>query len=694
MAVATDCRFLGTRPSDPITAPLIAMPAYARSHCSPMARPIPGVMLDPSIRRWALLVGAACLLPLLLQLPPPLAVLVAVTAVAVASLTWRQPLPVLLRAAIVLVVIGLVVSLSGFNFGRDTGCALLAAMLAIKPSETYSLRDARSLVGFALFAPFATFLLDQGPLSLAAGLIAVVLALTALKRFAEVESGDTAAPPSPWRRLGQVGRLLAIGLPLALAVFWLFPRLAAPLWGVPGRAQARPGLSDRMAPGEWIDLMNDESVALRVRFFGPTPKRSQMYWRGPVLWDFDGRTWTRPRWREGFPPTAARPAPLVWDYEVEMEPTERRQLVALDLPLAAPTGSELTHDHGLVVSQPLVALTRWRMRSAPPLAYQPQLPKALRQMALGLPPGYNPRTQSLGRQWRAQAGSDDAAIVQRALVWIRAEFAYTLSTPPAGRHGVDEFLFDQKAGFCQHFSSSFVTLMRSAGIPARVVTGYAGGYLNPIGDYWMVRRSDAHAWAEVWLQGPGWVRVDPTAAVAPERIYDTLADRAPGASGMLGGMVGSTRFFNAADWLRRGWNDYMLGFNAERQQRLLRPFGIDRLDPTRLVVLFASAAVLALLWMIWLSNRGTREADPVLRAWHRLNQRYARLGLARAPYEAAGDWAERVSNVRPDLAEPLRILTKRFNDWRYADAQSGRRTAHDLVRALRTHRPPTTGERR
>ena len=652
------------------------------------------MVLAPALRRWALLVGAACLLPLLLQLTPALAILVAVTALTVAGLAWKQPLPTWLRGLLALAVVGVVLAMSGFTLGRDTGCAMLAAMLAIKPSETFGLRDARSLIGFALFAPFATFLLDQGPLSLALGLAAAVLALAALLRFAEVESGDIPSAPSPWRRLAEVGRLLAIGLPLALSVFWLFPRLASPLWGVPERALARPGLSDRMTPGEWLDLMNDESVALRARFFGATPGPSQMYWRGPVLWDFDGRSWTRPRWHEGLAPAESRTGTVTWDYEIAIEPTDRRQLVALDLPLAAPEGSRLSLDHGVYASRPLTSLTRWRLQSAPPRDYQLQLPVVLRQVALALPPGYNPRTVALARQWRAQAGGDDAAIVRRALDWIGAEFAYTLATPPAGRHGADEFLFEQKEGFCQHFSSSFVILMRAAGIPARVVTGYAGGYLNPIGGYWIVRRSDAHAWTEVWLRGRGWVRVDPTAAVAPERIYDTLADRVPGASGWFGGLAATTSMFNTADWLRRGWNDLMLGFDAERQQRLLRPLGIDRLDPVRLGLLFAVAAVLALLWMLWLSNRGLPEADPVLRAWHRLGARYARLGLARQPHEAAGDWAERVGNARPDLATSLQVLTKRFSDWRYADAQIGRHTAHDLVRALRTHRPRPTGERR
>ena len=649
--------------------------------------------LAPAVRRWALLAGAVCLLPLLLQLPPAMAGLIAVTAAVVTGLSWQRPLPAWLRALLAVAVLGLVLGLSGFNLGRDTGCALLAAMLAIKPSETFGLRDARSLVGFGLFAPFATFLLDQGPLSLALGLLAAVIALIALQRLADVEAGDAEAP-SATRRLGQIGRLLAVGLPLALAVFWLFPRMASPMWGVPDRALARPGLSDRMAPSDWVDLLNDDSVALRARFFGATPQRTQMYWRGPVLWDFDGRTWTKPYWREGAGVSEVRSGPEAWDYEVEIEPTDRRQLVALDLPLAAPEGTQVTVDHGIYVPRPLAALTRWRMRSAPPIVYQPELSAAQRRIGLALPSGFNPRTLALARQWRAQAGSDDGLIAQRALGWIRAEFGYTLSVPPAGRHGVDEFLFEQKAGYCQHFAGAFVVLMRGAGIPARVVTGYAGGYLNPIGGYWIVRRSDAHAWAEVWLRGRGWVRIDPTAAVAPERIYDTLADRAPGAGGLLDGFGAGSSLFNTADWLRRGWNDFMLGFDAQRQQRMLAPLGIDRLDPARLIALFAAAALLALLWMLWLSNRGAREADPVLRAWHRLSIRYGRLGLMREPHETAEDWAERVGNARPDLRDGLQILTSRFSNWRYAQPQPGRRTAHDLVRALRAHRPPNTGDRR
>ena len=199
-------------------------------------------------------------------------------------------------------------------------------------------------------------------------------------------------------------------------------------------------------------------------------------------------------------------------------------------------------DYSVRSATPLNGVTRWRMRSAAPVAVEPDLPAMLRQRALELPTGFNPRTLAMGRQWRREAGDDtqgraDSAIANRALAMIRREFAYTLNVPLAGRNEVDDFLFDRKQGYCEHFSSAFVVLMRAAGIPARVVTGYAGGYRNPIGGYWLVLRSDAHAWAEIWLPNRGWVRVDPTAAVAPERVFDTLADRQPGRIGGFDGLV-------------------------------------------------------------------------------------------------------------------------------------------------------------
>lgn len=640
--------------------------------------------LSKAGRTWTLAAGATCLLPLLPELPPGISATAVAVAVVVGALSRRRPLPNRLRVLLAIALVGGVLATFRFALGRDVACALLAMMLALKPGELASVRDARSLIGFALFAPFSTFLLDQGPLSLLLGLAGATCALVALLQLSADESGDHSTSTAR-QRVTTVARLVAIGLPLALAAFWLFPRMGSPLWGVPERVLARPGLSDEMSPGEWIDFMTDDRPALRASFAGPAPDTTQMYWRGPVLMDYDGRTWTRSRWLSRVPPPDTTRASSDWTYEVEIEPTERRTLVALELPDAAPAGTRMGWDYVLQADAPLAKVTRWRMRAAAPRTFEPRLPDMIRQAALRLPEGYNPRTRALAEQWRRELGpGNDAALVDRAMRMIRAEFGYTLDTPLPGRHAADEFLFDWKQGFCEHYSSAFVILMRAAGIPARVVTGYVGGYRNPIGGYWIVRRQDAHAWAEVWLQGRGWVRVDPTAAVAPERIYDTIDDRAGG--GGFGGLPGVTPMLDLGDWLRRGWNDLVLGFDAARQLAILRPVGLENTGTRGLVALFAACAGLALAWMLWLTARAERSGDPVLRAWHRLGRRYARLGLAREPHEPAMAWAARVAAAYPDGAGTLRALAARFTRWRYAPG-AGAGDPRPLIRDLRGHRP-------
>ncbi len=648
-------------------------------------------LMEVRSRRLVLLATGSCLLPLLLQLPGSLGIGFGLSALAIVAVCWRQPMPSLLR-----IVLGaggiLAVAAVAPGIGRDTACAVLAAMLALKPAETFSLRDGRSLVGFALFAPFATFLLDQGPLSLVLALAAVVLSLLALQQLARDQAGVQPTSVARWWSSSTgVLRLLALGLPLALAAFWLFPRLPTPAWGMPDRVVARPGLSDIMTPGGFLDLLNDDSPAARVQFFGPTPRQEQMYWRGPVLWDFDGRTWHRIPGLQRLPAAGLRVGPTRWDYQIDLEATDRDELIALDVPTQVPVGASISIDFSVSVPNPLNNVSRWRMQSAVPVAMQPDLWPVLRQRALALPQGFNPRTLALGRRWRHEAGSNtrgssDSAIATRALAWINREFAYTLNVPLAGRNEVDDFLFDRKQGYCEHFSSSFVVLMRAAGIPARVVTGYAGGYRNPIGDYWLVLNSSAHAWAEIWLPGRGWVRVDPTAAVAPERVYDTLADRQPG---RIGNFTGLVPMFNASDWLRRGWNDFVLGYDSQRQQNMLKPFGIENLGTRELMLIFAFIAGMALAWMAWLIARGERERDPLLRAWRQLGARYVRIGQGRFTHEPAQAWADRAGADVPNKGQALRSLSLRFSNARYADpGKSGAgEELHALLQDIKVHRP-------
>ncbi len=556
------------------------------------------VALERKERLWTLLAGGVCLCPLLLQLPGTLAFGVAVVALTTPILARSGNVSILVRLLLALALLATVMLFYRFSFGRDTGCALLATMLALKPVELRHRRDARSLLGFALFSPFATFLLDQGPVSLLLGLISLAVALMAMSALAESEASEVdSLAEAPLQRLRSVGRMALIGLPLALVVFWLFPRLVSPLWGVPDRAVSKPGLSDRMSPGDWIDLIGDDSPALRATFLGAQPEVTDMYWRGPVLWNFDGRTWSALRWSGAAAQQTAdaTPGEKSYDYEMELEPTDRRQMVALDLPLVTPNDAYRDHDYSLRANQPLVALTRWRLQSAAPVRFETELDPRLRERALRLPADFNPKTLAMAAQWRRDADAKhptkaaaDSAIANRMLGWIRNEFVYTLDVDELGRDSVDEFLFETRAGFCEHFSSSFVVTMRAAGIPARVVTGYVGGYRNPIGDYWLVRRSDAHAWSEIWLEGRGWTRIDPTAAIAPERIYDTIDDRMPSA---FAGFAGLGPVFDIGDWMRRGWNDFVLGFNANRQRRLFSSLGLPEMDSARLSQIFIAATV-------------------------------------------------------------------------------------------------------
>ncbi|MBW8822663.1 MAG: DUF3488 domain-containing transglutaminase family protein [Xanthomonadales bacterium] len=636
--------------------------------------------LDATTRRWLYAATALLLLPLLLQLQPMVGAAVGVVALLSMALSTRGRLPALLKIALALALAIAVFSVYR-RIGRDTGCALLAMMLALKPTETANVRDARSLIGYGLFAPFAAYLLDQGPLSLLLGALAVTAALTTLLRLADLDAGIDLAGWSPLDSLRAAGKLLLLALPLVLAAFWLFPRLASPLWGLPDRAVSKPGLSESMTPDRWMDALNDDTPAMRARFSGPAPRPQDMYWRAMTLRDFDGRTWTpAPLSAAGTPKLSL--APARWRYILDVEPSDQRLLATLEFTMRQPDGTQMGRDASLRAIAPLNGLTRWQLQAAPALGFDPVLDARERRANLALP-DRNPRTLALGRQWRSEAGGSDIAVIERALAMIHKDFAYSLLVPEPGRDWIDDFLFQGRTGYCQQFSSAFVVLMRSAGIPARVVIGYAGGYHNPVGDYWVIRNSDAHAWAEVWLGGRGWTRVDPTAAVAPERVYDTIADRMPGRT--FGNLVDVRPLWNFGDKLRRGWNDFVLGFNADRQATMLKRFGIERLSPSMLIALFAIAAGIALAIAAWWLARGERERDPLLRAWRGLDRRHAKFGLAREPHETAHDWLQRVQASRPQSAKELATLVDRFNASRYATDDDAERKA--LIRALRSHRP-------
>lgn len=650
----------------------------------------PRPRLPIAVFAWCAAAGLMALLPLGLHLEGWLGPLLLLLALAGAGAGLRGAhIPAWLRLLLTLGVAGLVLYTYGFRLGRDTGAGLLATMLALKLLETHSLRDARSLLSFSLFAIMAAFLQDQGPLTLVLALIAAVLILTSLARASELETGAPAEAPGLARRLRATGLLMLLSLPLAFVGFLLFPRLAQPLWGLPGNAgEARTGLSESMAPGDISALFIDDTPVLRVNFSSRRPEPNELYWRGPVLSEFDGRAWTVSAWLRQYEAPALEPGAEWLEYELIQEPTDRRWVLALDVPgdpldATADNPLRLNRDRSLIAQRPLAALSRHRLRSAPDARFDADLPRQLRQQFVALPGGYNPRTAELVAGWRAR-GLDEAQLVREALDRFNREFTYTLLPPPLGRDSVDDFLFETREGYCEHFASAFTVMMRMAGIPARVVTGYHGGFHNAIGDYVLVRQSDAHAWSEIWMQGRGWVRIDPTAAVAPERIR---SGEGLGGSNTRSSFTVLGTLLDSVDWLRHGWNTVILGFNAARQRSLLLSLGVDASDWREVGLALLAAFGLALAATLWLVLRGgNRPADPLVAAWLRFCARLARRGVVRAPHEAPLAYGERAARALPPLAEDLRRLSRDYSDQRYA-AEVDEQARRALIHALRSFRP-------
>jgi protein-glutamine gamma-glutamyltransferase len=638
--------------------------------------------LSTTTRRWCLLAAALCALPLLVLVPAWLGGLLAL--VAVVAFVAERPWPAWLRLVITLSLASLVLAAYDFRIGRDTSSAGLLAMLMLKPFETHSRRDAHSLLGFSLFAPFAAFLQDQGPVSLSLALPAVAVSLLAWSLL--VPGRQRALLPS----LRQAASALALAVPVALAGFWLFPRLAAPLWGLPENAVSRAGLGDRMTPNEWLDTLVDDSAAFRVRFVGRTPPREQMYWRGPVLTWFDGEAWTRDTAALHAPAPRLQPRGAAVRYELTLEPTERRDLLVLDLPDGAPDGATLNGELTAVTGEPINNLVRYSGSSHPAATFEGSLGDWQRRAALALPPGRDPRTLALARRWSAET-RDPVELTRRFMALIERDFKYSISVPPLGFHATDEFLFDTRVGFCQHFSSAYAVFMRAAGVPTRVVTGYVGGHYNRIGGYWLLKTKDAHAWDEIWIEGRGWMRVDPTAAIAPENILDTLDDlqarQRAGQAGAADAVFGPV--FDGSDFLRRQWNELVLGFNAARQQSLLKPFGIDQAEGWQLVVAFALGSALAALVTFWFLLRHHRDrSHPLLRAWRETTRRLGRVGWRKHPSEPPLSWAGRVANAVPGAGAELLLLSRRYCDWRYAGASLTDEEQTRLIRGLRGIRMP------
>ena len=575
---------------------------------------------------------------------------------------------------------GLLLAITGFAalgvalqyrtlFGREVGITLLLLFSGLKLLESRNQRGGAAVVFLTWFLAITNFLYTQSIATAAGMCLAVAASVAALIGFA-APLRDTRA------NLCTAGVLLAQALPAAALLFLLFPRIQGPLWGLPQDAySALTGLSDTMAPGNISRLTLSDAIAFRVEFEGEAPRRRFLYWRGPVLWDFDGRTW-----RLGSPGFAELEQPrggARHDYTVVLEAHNRNWLFALETAATLPPRARVLDDGQIVSLAPLRTRMRYDMTSIVGAAADPEEAEHNLRRALRLPPGFNPRARALAAGWRETARTaarPDDAVLDQAIEFFRCErLQYTTEPPLLGRDSVDEFLYDTRSGFCEHFSSAFVFLMRAAGVPARVVTGYHGGDPNPVDGKFTVRQSDAHAWSEVFLRGRGWIRVDPTALSVPGRL-DAGLERAVAAGAPLPFLLRPE-----LEWLRElrynwealthQWNLWVLGYNPERQRDLMARLGMRDADWVELAsTLFALLGAFVAALLLWSLRRYARP-DPVQAAWLAFCSKLRARGVERSPHEGPRDYSERAASRLPAARDAIQGIAALYIALRYGAAQ-------------------------
>lgn len=624
---------------------------------------------------WISGIVVAASLPHWLHVPFWVPILLAASIVwrlAVQQLGWPMPKTVP-RLAIAFAAFAAVLAEYGTINGIDPGSALLVVMIALKFLETNSHRDQLVLIIISYFLVFASLLYGQS-VAIAAYLMGFVWVAT----VGLLQLGRSGALLPARAFAGLAARLLLQALPIMVVMFLLFPRLPGPIWAIGGSSSsATTGLSDSMSPGDITRLALSDEVAFRVEFIGAPPPADKLYWRGPVLGEFDGRTWSSGhdvrRWLPSEPiEYGGRPT----RYRVMLERQRGRWLLALDMPKewSGLDNMRLGGDYQLRLGfgPPSPRRLTYEVTSYTDYKARDRLSAFEQRSYTYLPKDSNPRTRALAAGWQT-AGSPQE-IVDRALDFFRShDFFYTLTPPALGENATDEFLFDTRQGFCEHYASAFAVMMRAAGVPARVVTGYQGGELNSVGGYYIVSEADAHAWTEVWLGDRGWVRVDPVAAVAPARI------RLGSPRGALEGATEPGTALERIGWIHRTmlvwdaantyWNDWIIGYGPRLQIAFVRALGIAEPDWGKMALLAAGATFVLLtglgIYLSWTQRRG-RAADAAARAFARFSRRLARRGIApRRPTEAPGAFAARAAAAAPDAAETIRAVVATYLAARY-----------------------------
>ncbi len=607
------------------------------------------------------------------------------STLAAIVLLWRGTLAVQARPLpgkwwrIALLALTLVATFSTHRtlLGRDAGVTLIVILLALKTLELRARRDAFVIFFLGFFTMLTNFFYSQSLVTAFAMLLALLGLLTAL-----VNAHMPVGKPPLAQAARTAGWMALLGAPIMLVLFMLFPRMA-PLWGTPNDTMTgRTGLSSTMRVGAIADLALDDGIAARIRFDeGRVPPRQTLYFRGPVLSQFDGREWSAP-------PPFSRPVtsqnlrvqgqPV--GYEVTLEPSNRPWLLTLDATPVKPAlpGYELfgTSDLQWLANRPIGDLVRYRAESFTQFKSGPTRRTGALQGYVALPPGSNPRTVALAAQMRSDPALIGARTPDLVLAVLRrlrtGGYAYTLEPGLYGDDTADEFWFDRKAGFCEHIASAFVVLMRALDIPARIVTGYQGGELNGVDNYWVLRHSDAHAWAEVWEEGTGWVRVDPTGAISPDRIgqFRRLAAEPGLIAGAIGAMNPTLSQNLRAAWeaVNNGWNQWVLNYTQSRQLDLLKNLGFEAPSLQDLATVLLALVVIASLagaaWTLWERS----QHDPWLRLLGRARERLKRAGIEVPETTSPRQMAARLSERFGASAQPVHDWLLRLEAQRYAKA--------------------------
>ena len=575
-------------------------------------------------------------------------------------------------------------------WGQEAGSSLFIVGLGLKLMELKNQRDAYLVVFLAFFVALTQYLFSQS-IPMAAYTLAVVVLLVA----AMIGLNSDAAFPLAARLKMALG-MVARALPLMLLLFLFFPRIPGPLWHIPDdRQSAKTGLSDNLEPGSVSRVALSHETAFRVDFEGAPPPPKLRYWRGPVFWTTNGARWSLSPDRPGEPPSLPRFAAAAQAYTVTLEPHQQRWVYALELPRSFPGELTETADYQLLAKTAVAERKQYRIVSGMDYTTGPLSAREARK-GLQLPAHPSARLQALVADWRAE-NPEPRQLAARALRYFREEpFYYSLSPPPLQGDPVESFVFETRRGFCEHYATAFVVLMRLAQVPARVVTGYQGGQWNSVGGFLEVKQSDAHAWAEVWLAESGWTRVDPTAAVAPQRVERgmdaagpladgeirfNLAERLDGAGPGLEGLWRRARMLAAS--IDHAWDSWVLAYDPENQGRLLQWLG--RVDWRALAAwaglglgLCAAAAA------AWLLPKRRSGADPAKRLYEQFLEKLAQRGLPRHSGEGVLAFAERAALAAPDLAEPITRATRLYLRIRYEreHAPDDLKTLRRLVAAL------------